>query len=60
MRAMSLTGEERGLDTCQEVSVVEVGEDIGKGCGMVSRCGYSIVADEGEMRALEEVVYRER
>ena len=51
---------------CQEVSVVEVGEDIGKGCGMVSERGYSIVrdlvciADEGEMRALEEVVYGER
>ena len=58
--------EERGLDTCQEVSVSDVGEDIGKGCGMVSKCGYAIVrdtmwiADEGEMRALEEVVYRVR
>jgi len=46
--------------------VAEVGEDIGKGCGIVSECSYSIVrdlvtiVDEGEMRALEEVVYRER
>jgi len=30
---------------CQEVSVAEVGEDIGKGCGMVSECGYAIVRD---------------
>ena len=40
--------------------MVEVEEDIGKECGMVSECGYSTVrdlvgiADEGEMRALEE------
>jgi len=25
--------------------MAEVGQDIGKGCGMVSECGYSIVRD---------------
>jgi len=28
--------EERGLDISQEASMAEVGEDIGKGCGLVS------------------------
>jgi len=46
MRAMSSAeGGARIIDTCQEVSVAKVGEDIGKGCGIVGDCGYSIVRD---------------